>query len=127
MTRMPRYRIFYLRDTQVEKFRGTPPREKPYHLRTKDYDEGGVIEAESPYAVWKQLQENEAASQTKRPLGVGDALEGDESPLLLLNYWGFDEALWRTPEESLAEEELQALAPSAGIESLTDEVTEPGT
>ena len=118
---MPRYRILYLRDSQVDRFRNATPREKPYHLRVRDYDEGEVIEASTPYLVWKQLQEDEGASETKRPFGVGDGLQSDESELLVLNYWGFDEARWRTPEENAADERLQALAASAGAESSVNE------
>ena len=118
---MPRYRILYLRDSQVDRFRSAAPREKPYRLRVMDYDEGEVIEASTPYAVWKQLQEGEGLSETKRPFGVGDVLQSDESELLVLNYWGFDEARWRTPEENAADERLQALAASAGAESSVNE------
>ena len=122
---MPRYRVFYLRDVPREKFRSAPPREKPYHLRTGNYDEDEVIEAATPYAVWKRLQEDEGASEAKRPFGVGDALESDEPELLVLNYWGFDEARWRAPEESIAGEELPALATAARAESSPDEAPEP--
>jgi hypothetical protein len=118
---MPLYRILYLRDSQVDRFRNAPPREKPYHLRVRNYDEGEVIESSTPYAVWKQLQECEEASDSKRPFGVGDVLQSDESELLVLNYWGFDEARWQTPEENAADERLQALAASTGAESSVNE------
>ena len=109
---MPRYQVFYLRDTQVQRFRNAVPKEKPYHLRIKDYDEGETIEAPTPYALWKQLQEGEGT--TERPFGVGDVLESDESELLVLNFWGFDEAQWRAAEGSVEEGELQTVAASAG-------------
>ncbi len=109
---MPRYQVFYLRDTQVQKFRNAAPKEKPYSLRIKDYEEGETIEAPTPYALWKQFQEVEGTRE--RPFAVGDVLESDESELLVLNFWGFDEAQWRAAEDSFEEGELQALAASAG-------------
>ena len=108
---MPRYQVFYLRDTQAQRFRNAAPKEKPYSLRIKDYDEGETIEAPTPYALWKQLQEGEGARE--RPFGVGDVLESDESELLVLNFWGFDEAQWQDAEDSAEEGELQTLAGSA--------------
>ena len=123
---MPRYQVFYLRDTQVQKFRNAAPGEKPYHLRSKDYDEGETIEASTPYALWKKLQEDEGT--TERPFGVGDVLESDESELLVLNFWGFDKAQWQVAEGSVEEGELQTLAASvgtAGEEPSASESTEP--
>ena len=109
---MPRYQVFYLRDTQVQKFRNAAPKEKPYSLQIKDYEEGETIEASTPYAVWKQLQEAEGTKE--RPFAVGDVLQSDESEPLVLNFWGFDEAQWQATEGTVEEGELQALAASAG-------------
>ena len=95
---MPRYKLFYLHDSHVEKFRESPPKPKPYELRDRDYEQVGEVEAPGPYAVWKQLQEEIEEKPGGRELGVGDVLESDGSSLLVLNHWGFDEAKWQSTE-----------------------------
>lgn len=95
---MPRYKLFYLRDSHIEKFRESPPKPKPYGLRDRDYEQLGDIEAPGPYAAWKQLQEESEEQQGGRAFGVGDVLESETPSLLVLNHWGFDEAEWRSTE-----------------------------
>lgn len=116
--RMPRYKLFYLHDSHVEKFRGSPPKPKPYGLKDRDYEHVGEVDAPGPYAVWKQLQERSDGQPGSRTLGVGDVLESEESTLLVLNHWGFDEAAWQSAEtvEEAAEPEA-ALAVPAGTEA----------
>jgi len=94
---MPHFQLFYLRDVLIQKFRESAPLEKPYSLRPQDYEEGGSIEAPGPYGAWKQLQENSEKGDGRREFGVGDVLESEGSELIVLNYWGFDEAVWRLP------------------------------
>ena len=115
---MPRYTLFYLHDSHVEKFRESPPKPKPYGLRDRDYEQAGEIEAPGPYAVWKQLQEESEEQPGGRVLGVGDVLESEASSLLVLNHWGFDEAAWQSAETVTdATEPEAALAVPAGAES----------
>ena len=94
---MPRYKLFYLRDSLVQKFRESAPKAKPYGLRARDYDEAGEIEAPGPYGAWKLLREPEDAEE-RREFGVGDALELEPSDVVVLNHWGFDRAEWRHTE-----------------------------
>ncbi len=92
---MPRYRIHYLRDSQRQHFRQAPPHPGPLKLKRRDYQEGGEIEASSPYTAWKQLQQDRGA---RPPITVGDALETEAGALLLCRYVGFEEAEWFVPE-----------------------------
>ena len=93
---MPRFRIFHLAAEKAESFREKAPRKPPYVLHRAHYEEGPVMSADSPYALWQELQqESETEPRTeRRALDVGDALQLDDQ-LLLCNYWGFDPAEWR--------------------------------
>lgn len=91
---MPRYRIHYLKDSQQQHFRSAPPVAGPLKLKLKDYQEGGEIEASSPYAAWKHLKE----IADRRPIEVGDALETDTGVLYVCRWAGFEEAQWYLPE-----------------------------
>ena len=71
---MPLYNLFYLRDSQIQKFREAPPKPRPYRLRIRDYNEAGEIEAPTPYAVWKRLRDEPEARHGRREFGVGDVL-----------------------------------------------------
>ena len=122
---MARYRVFYLRDSQVQRFRNAPPKEKPYHLRIKDYEQGDSVEAPTPYVAWKRLQKEDLESGRARGFGVGDSLETEESVLFVLNFWGFDEARWRAPEESTQAGELQSSAATEA--TVTEESVETVT
>jgi hypothetical protein len=98
---MPSYRILYLRDSEVDRYRGAPPKPKPYALNPRDYEAREQIEAASPYAAWKEMQEQEDEASRGRKFGVGDALEIDSSSLMVLNFWGFDEAEWRQHDAAI--------------------------
>jgi hypothetical protein len=94
---MTRYRVFYLKDRQIPAYREATPRPQPYHLRPSDYEEGPEIEAPSPYAVWKKLEETEEILNARKMV-VGDVLQLDPSSILVMNFWGFDEAKWQEPD-----------------------------
>ena len=91
---MPRYRIYYLKETQRQHFRNAPPVPGPLKLKLKDYQEGGEIEASSPYSAWKQLKD----TAERRPIEVGDALATDTGSLYVCRWAGFEEAQWYLPE-----------------------------
>lgn len=90
---MARYRVFYLKDRKIPAYQESTPRPQPYHLRPSDYEEGPEIEAPSPYAVWKTIEETEIPNSRK--MVVGDVLQLDLSSILVMNFWGFDEAKWQ--------------------------------
>ena len=91
---MSRYRIHYLKEAQRQGFRNAPPAPGPLRLKRNHYQDGGEIEAASPYAAWKELQE----ASGRQPIVVGDALENDAGTLLLCRWAGFEEAHWYIPE-----------------------------
>ena len=112
---MPRYKLFYLRDSLVQRFRESAPKTKPYGLHAWDYEEAGEVEAPGPYGVWKMLRE-ETEAGARREFGVGDAIESEESDLIVLNYWGFDEAAWRLPESGDEVGETEAHGEAAAVQ-----------
>ena len=95
---MPSYRVFYLKERQITVYRQGTPRPQPYHLKPSDYEEGPAIEAPSPYAVWKLLEERTEQYPGGRKMVVGDVLQTEGSPIVVMNFWGFDEATWREAE-----------------------------
>jgi hypothetical protein len=117
---MPQYRILYLKDSEVDRFRQAAPRQQPYRLWARHYEEAGRIEAPGTYAAWKELQEGGAEGRGIRKMGVGDILEIEGEKPLLCAFWGFEEAEWRQPGESGGAEhaagQSQELA-TAGMET----------
>lgn len=101
---MPPYRILYLKDAEVDRFRQAAPRDQPYQLWARHYEEVGRIEAPSAYAAWKELQEGGAEQREIRKMGVGDILELEGEKPLLCTFWGFEEADWRQPAEAAGSE-----------------------
>ena len=108
---MPRFRIYWLNDAHLDSFREKPPRNGPEPVRIKHYEEGGEIDAVSPYDAWLRLQGDAPERGEKRPLGVGDVLESAGGETLICRYWGFETAAWIDLEKSEAPmEALQALS-----------------
>ena len=98
---MALYRIFYLRESEIARFRDAAPKEeRPCRLKPRRYEESGEIEAESPYEAWQRLQGEEAERRGLRPMGVGDALQIGPETLVVCNFWGFDQAEWQLTEYS---------------------------
>lgn len=119
---MPQYRILYLKDSEVDKFRQTAPKDKRDQLSLKHYEEVGRIDAPSAYAAWKELQESGAEEREIRAMGVGDVLEVEGEKPLLCHFWGFEEADWRQPGENpfaagAGRPAQEAQAASAGTDS----------
>ncbi len=111
---MPRYRIFYLKESQRRHFQQAPPGQGPAKLKMKDYEPAGEIEAASPYAAWKQLREGEGE---RRAIQVGDALESDTGTLVVCKYVGFEETQWFVPEPSEASAATPSATPPEGPET----------
>ena len=66
-------------------------------VKPKDYDCSREVEAATPYAVWKSLQQEE------KSLRPGDLLEvissdGSAGELQIIKYIGFEPAQWYIPE-----------------------------
>ncbi len=108
---MPRFRIYWLTDAHLEAFREKPPRNGPEPVRIKHYEDGGEIDAVSPYDVWLRLQGEAPERAGKRALGVGDVLESDGGEALICRYWGFEAAAWVDLEKmQTSTEVVQALS-----------------
>ena len=99
---MPQYRILFLKDPEVDRFRQGAPKEQPYRIWARHYEEVGRIDAPTAYAAWKELQEGGAEERGIRKMGVGDVLELEADKPLLCNFWGFEEAEWRQAAEAAA-------------------------
>ena len=91
---MPVYRIHRLRDHQRQQFRCAPHSSGVTAVKSRDYGDGGAVEAPSAYAAWTSLQGSQNA------LAVGDLLEKEDGALLICKYVGFEEARWVVPEAS---------------------------
>jgi hypothetical protein len=96
---VPRYRIHRLKDSPKEHFRWAAHTGGLAIVKLKDYELGGEVESNTPYSLWKELQETGAA---ERPLATGDLLETieNEGPgrLFITKYIGFEPAQWFVPE-----------------------------
>jgi hypothetical protein len=96
---VPRYRIHRLKDSQKEHFRWAAHTGGLAIVKLKDYEPGGEVESQTPYSLWKELQETGAA---ERSLSPGDLLEIMETDapgrLLITKYIGFEPAQWFVPE-----------------------------
>jgi len=92
-----RYRIHRIKDSQKEHFRWSAHTGGLAIVKPRDYEAGGEVESQSPYALWKDLQRH-----TENPLCPGDLLEtvdGDgPGRLLITKYIGFEPAQWFAPE-----------------------------
>jgi hypothetical protein len=92
---MPVYRVFYLKDSEIERFREMAPKAEPYHLKPRCYEESGHIEASNVYAAWQVLQEAGGEGGPGRSMGVGDALQAETEAPQVCTFWGFEPATWQ--------------------------------
>jgi hypothetical protein len=92
---MPVYRVFYLKDSEIERFREMAPKAEPYHLKPRCYEESGHIEASNVYAAWQALQEAGGEGGPGRRMGVGDALQAESDVPQVCTFWGFEPAIWQ--------------------------------
>src|SRR5271165_321171 len=87
------YQIHRLRESARQQFRWAPHIAGVSIIKTRDYEPGRTVEAESPYAAWLMLREGEDALQ------VGDVLESPAGDLRIFKYIGFEEARWFVAEQ----------------------------
>ena len=70
-------------------------------MKPRDYEAGGEVESQSPYSLWRELQDSESP-HTERPLSPGDLLEiiqpDGMGALFITKYIGFEPARWFVPE-----------------------------
>lgn len=89
---MAAYRVFRMKESPRQSFRWTPHSGGATMVKPRDYEEAGVSEAPSAYALWEALR------LTDRKLNVGDILELPNGELRIFKYVGFEEARWVLPE-----------------------------
>jgi hypothetical protein len=89
---MPDYRVFRLKDNLRQQYKWAPHLAGVTAIKPKDYEEGIVVTAETPYAAWHALK------GTEHELAVGDVLSVDGGEQRILKYIGFEEARWVLPE-----------------------------
>jgi hypothetical protein len=75
-------------------------------VKRRDYEDGGLVEAATPYAAWAALR------QSEHPLDVGDVLELEDGTLRICKYVGFEEAAWFVPVPEAADSAGGALEPA---------------
>jgi hypothetical protein len=93
-----------MKESPREHFRWAPHTGGLAAVKPRDYEPGLELEAASPYALWKQLAEENQGGDKLQP---GDLLElvseGTTSTLLITKYIGFEPAAWVAPAESKSE------------------------
>ena len=92
-----RYRICRIKETPGEHFRWAAHTGGVATVKQRDYDQGEILEAVTPYALWKIL------AATESPLRPGDLVEtldenGLASSMQIAKYIGFEPAQWFVPE-----------------------------
>lgn len=98
------FRVHRIKGAVREQFRWAPHTGGTATAKPKDYDAGTVVDASSPYDVWKTLAERE-------PLHTGDIVEAlDENEqslwLKIYKYIGFEPVEWFVPEPKPEKEEV---------------------
>ncbi|MCS7025820.1 MAG: hypothetical protein NZV14_13545 [Bryobacteraceae bacterium] len=117
---MPTYRIFRLKEREREKFRWLPHTCGVSLVKPKEYEESGVVEAESPYAAWAALR------NTEKRLEVGDLLEAPGGLLQILKYIGFEEAKWQVADAKTEPVTLPAASPASSAGATAQTSGQPG-
>ena len=81
---MPNYRIHRMKDSPRQQFRFAPHVSGVAHVKPKDYQDSGHVEAANEYEAWRLLRDSEQA------LEVGDVLETESGELRICKYVGFE-------------------------------------
>jgi hypothetical protein len=102
---MPNYRIHRMKDSPRQQFRFAPHVSGAAHVKPKDYQDSGYVEAANEYEAWRLLRESEHA------LEIGDVLESESGALRICKYVGFEEAEWIVPEVKSG---LESVPPASG-------------
>lgn len=91
---MPLFRIHKLKESHRQQFRWQPHTSGLSHVKPKDYEPAGSVEASNEYVAWMRLKQDGAAFQ------VGDLLEVEGVSLRIYKYVGFEEVRWVVPEQN---------------------------
>ena len=102
---MANYRIHRMKESSRQQFRFAPHVSGVAHIKIKDYQEAGHVEAVNEYDAWRLLRTSE------HPLEVGDLLEAEDGKLRICKYVGFEAAEWIVPEVKSG---LESVPPASG-------------
>ena len=102
---MPNYRIHRMKDSPRQQFRFAPHVSGAAHVKPRDYEDSGHVEAANEYEAWRLLRDSEQA------LEIGDLLENEGGELRICKYVGFEEAKWIVPEVKSG---LESVPPASG-------------
>jgi hypothetical protein len=101
VTKVPRYKVHRIKESQKEHFRWSAHTGGLAIVKPRDYEPGGEVESLTPYSLWKELQDS-GSSHHERPLSPGDVLETIDPDglgrLFITKYIGFEPAQWFVPE-----------------------------
>jgi hypothetical protein len=102
---MPSFRIHRMKDSPRQQFRWAPHVSGVAHVKPKDYQDEGHVEAGNEYEAWRLLRDSD------HPLAVGDLLETESGELRICKYVGFEAAEWMVPEVKSG---LESVPPASG-------------
>ena len=94
-----------MKDSPRQQFRIAPHVTGVAHVKPKDFQDAGYIEAANEYEAWRVLRESE------HPLAIGDVLEAESGDLRICKYVGFEAAEWIVPEIKSG---LESVPPASG-------------
>jgi hypothetical protein len=94
-----------MKDSPRQQFRFAPHVTGVAHIKPKDYQDAGHVEAANEYEAWRQLRDSE------QPLAIGDVLETGSGELRICKYVGFEAAQWIVPEVKSG---LESVPPASG-------------
>jgi len=91
-------------------FRWAPHTSGVTHIKPRDFEPAGEVEAANLYDAWMNLR------GTERSLDIGDVLESEAGETRICKYVGFEEARWVLPEVKTGLELIPPASGSAGPE-----------
>lgn len=94
-----------MKESTRQQFRFAPHVSGIAHVKPRDFQDSGHVEAANEYDAWLLLRNSE------RALAVGDLLETETGELRICKYVGFEAAEWIVPEVKSG---LESLPPASG-------------
>ncbi len=104
---MPTFRIHRMKDHPRHSFRWAPHTSGVTHIKPRDFEPAGEIQAANLYDAWMSLR------GTGQALDIGDVLESEAGEACICKYVGFEEARWVFPEVKTGLDSLPVASGSA--------------
>ena len=99
---MPMFRIHRMKDHPRQSFRWLPHTSGVTHIKPRDFEPAGEVQAANLYDAWMTLR------GTERALDIGDVLESETGDTRICKYVGLEEARWVLPEVKTGLESIPA-------------------